>query len=618
MRSAADLLALGAAGLLPNLAYLVVGLALARGLGSRARGAERLAVGFVLGTGACSLALLLLRALSAPVPLAGCAAVSIAGAWLLRDVRGEPPRPPRRAWVRAIAAASIAAAALLFVAALGPETSWDGFEYHLPLVRAWTEGPVRALPGFLDAELRAGVDLLYAPAVAAGMPDAAAAVSACFALALAALIRAEAGRRATPGAGAVAGAMALVVPFTVQNASSTYVDLGVGAYGFLALLEADRWNRTGDRRALRVAALCLGFAANAKLHGAALAPAALMLVLLGGRRPAPRALAGAGALTALVAAPWFAKAAVTAGNPLFPLFGRWLGAGPTTPELIELRRFRLTTDFPADRDLAGFARYLASVTFGRNPHVSGLIGPLPLALGPFAWRRPGRATLVLAAVVAALAVLQFATAPALRFGAPLLPFLAIAAAVGGARVARSGAVPRAVLAAALALLAVHHAASLLGADLPRVAALRDPAAYERAVFPDQAALREVVARAEPVVAIPGGAVAWMDRPVYNLLWERNGELFFDALRWNREGERRRVARTPPDAALALLRERGVRSLVLPVQPPLPGDGTVRHPTVDAWIRSGRARLRADPAPPAARAGRVWVLVDLLPPRPEVP
>jgi hypothetical protein len=148
--------------------------------------------------------------------------------------------------------------------------------------------------------------------------------------------------------------------------------------------------------------------------------------------------------------------------------------------------------------------------------------------------------------------------------------------------------------------------------LPRVAALRDPRAYEREVFPDQVALREVVSNAEPVVAIPMGAVFWMPKPVYNLHWERNGELFFirEGLHWERAGERFFTRKTPPREALALLRRRGVRSLAIDVEPPHPRDGRVGHPILDAWLREGLAALRADGELPSARGDRVWVLVEL--------
>ena len=114
-----------------------------------------------------------------------------------------------------------------------------------------------------------------------------------------------------------------------------------------------------------------------------------------------------------------------------------------------------------------------------------------------------------------------------------------------ARLARSGPAPRALLTLCLSLLAVHQAAGAWARYAPRIAALTDPGTYRAGVFPDQAALRDLVARSRPVVAIPKGAVSWMDRPVYNLHWERNGELFFDELRWRRRGESFTVERTPP-------------------------------------------------------------------------
>jgi hypothetical protein len=626
VRTAWEIAGLLAAGAVPNLAYLAIGLWLLRPLRLAARGAERWALAFVLGTGVASLGILLLRAFDVPIPLLALAAVAALGLPRLGS-RDAPARDPRPAppWVRAVDTAALAAALLTVAAALGPETSWDGLEYHLPMVQAWSQGPIRALPAMLDAEFRAAVDLLYLPAVAAGQPDGAAVVSAGFALALAALVRAEATRRASPGAGALAGLFVLLVPFVLDSAPTTYVDLGVGAYGFLALLFADRWNRTGEPRTLFVSALCLGFAANAKLHALVLCPAALAVVALGGRRPPWRPLAGCAAVIAALVAPWFAKLAATTGNPCFPFLGEWFGYGPTSAELLSLRRYRLSTDFwverelggfvrrlAVERDVAGFLRYLASIHFGRNPHLSGLIGPLPLALAPLALHRPSRRTAVLAGTLAVLFVLQFVYMPALRFGAPLLPFAAVAAAVGGARLARSGSAARAVLGLALALLATYHGAAMSVRFLPRVAALRAPRAYEREIFPDQVALREVVSRAEPVVAIPMGAVFWMPKPVYNLLWERNGELFFirESLHWERNGEPVSTGSTPPREALALLKRRGVRSLAIDVEPPHPRDGRVGHPIVDAWLREGLAALREDGDPPSARGHRVWVLVEL--------
>jgi hypothetical protein len=98
----------------------------------------------------------------------------------------------------------------------------------------------------------------------------------------------------------------------------------------------------------------------------------------------------------------------------------------------------------------------------------------------------------------------------------------------------------------------------------------------------------------------------MPKPVYLLHWERNGELFFGSVLGRR---------TPPDEALALLRRRGVGSLVVEVPAALPplAEGRVGHPTVDAWIAAGRAARRTGIAPRPVRPDRLLVLVDLLDP-----
>ena len=392
MRSASELLGLALAGVVPCLAYAALGLWMLRALRLPASGAERVALAFVLGSGAASLALLILLGFGAPVPLPALALVALAGVPALRTPPPDPtPASPAPRWSRWIDGATLALGLLIFLAALGPETYWDGFEYHLPIAKAWADGGIRALPGVLDAELRAGIDLLYVPALAAGEPDAAASVSACFALALAGLVRAEARRRASPGAGSLAAFFALVVPLTLENAPSSYVDLGAGAYGFLALLFADRWNRTGDARLIGATALCLAFAANAKLHLAVLVPAVLVLVLLGGRPPRAREIAVGAALVVALVTPWCVKEALTTGNPFFPFLGGRFGLGGYDARHLALRAVRLSTDFAQPRTAGTTLAYLASLVAGRNPHLSGLLGPLPFALAPLALRRPSRA-----------------------------------------------------------------------------------------------------------------------------------------------------------------------------------------------------------------------------------
>lgn len=108
----------------------------------------------------------------------------------------------------------------------------------------------------------------------------------------------------------------------------------------------------------------------------------------------------------------------------------------------------------------------------------------------------------------------------------------------------------------------------------------------------------MVAEGEPVVGIPMGAVSWMTKPVYNLLWERNGEIYF-------------LEGALPDGVLRRLRDRGVRSLVLDVAPPHPGDGRTGHPIADAWLETGQAAIAADAPVLPARGKKRWVLLRLV-------
>jgi len=602
IRGAGELWMLVAAGCIPPLAYLVLGLLLLRWLRVPARGVERLALSWLLGTGAASLLLLGLRSLDIPVSLISLAVASAAGLAFLRragraEHRGAVARERTRGAV-VVDVATLLTGIFMVLAALGPEVSWDALEYHLPIAKAWSEGPIRSLPGVFDAELRTGVDLLYIPAMTAGAPDAAAVVTACFALTLAALVRVEATRSLSLVAAAWCGLLTLLTPIILTHAPTCYTDLAVGGYGFASLLAAHRWNRDGDRTLMVLAVVFAAFAANAKLHAAVLIPAIFVLLLFGGRPPRKRSLFHLVGLVIVLTLPWFVKAALSTGNPLFPLLGEVFGWGPSDAAHVAIRTERLALDLPPE--LRSLGSYLYHLAFGDHPYLGGLLGPLPLAFAPLALRRMDRATAALTVVWLGLFALQFIFAPSLRFGIPLLPFVALVAATGADSLARR----RRSLGIAVGLLcataSIFQAASAVGAYAPRLGAVRAPGPYERAVWPAEESLRKIVARGAPVVAIPMGAVLWMPKPVYLLIGERNGEIF--------------DVSDPPRHIFDVFERRGVSSLVVSVELPLPADGGLRHATYDEAIRRGWLRPRPDVQPLPAFPGRVWVLLEVVQPR----
>jgi hypothetical protein len=602
LRGTGELWNLVAAGCIPPLAYLVLGLLLLRGLRVPARGVERLALSWLLGTGAASLLLMGLRLFDIPVPLIILAVASVAGlAFEWRAWRAEhrgAVAPERSRVAVTVDAAALVTGGFLVLAALGPEVAWDALEYHLPIAKAWSEGPIRSLPGVFDAELRAGVDLLYIPAMAAEVPDAAAVVTACFALALAALVRAEAARSLSPVTAAWCGLLTLLTPLVLTHAPTCYTDLAVGAYGFGSLLAAHHWNRSGDRYLMVLAAIFAAFAANAKLHAAVLIPAIFVLLLIGGRPPRQRSLLRLVGLVIVLTLPWFVKAGMSTGNPFFPLLGEFFGWGQSDAAHVAIRRQRLALDLPPE--LRSLPSYLYHLAFGDHPYLGSLLGPLPLAFAPLALRCMDRTTATLTAVWVGLFALQFTFAPSLRFGTPLLPFVALVAANGAESLARRGRRVGIAVGLLCAGVAAFQAASAVGAYAPRLGALRAPGPYERAVWPAEESLRKMVARAEPVVAIPMGAVLWMPKPVYLLIGERNGEIF--------------VGRDSPRHVFDVFERRGVRSLVVSVKSPIPADGRLDHPIFGEWIRQGWLQPRDDVQPLPAFPGKVWVLLNVVPPR----
>jgi hypothetical protein len=495
----------------------------------------------------------------------------------------------------AVDAATLVVAGFLILAALGPEVAWDALEYHLPIAKAWSEGPIRSLPGVFDAELRTGVDLLYIPALTAGVHDAAAVVTACFALALAALVRADVARHVASATAAWCGLLTLLTPLVLTHAPTCYTDLAVGAYGFGALLAAHRWNRGGGPHLLVVAAMLAGFAANAKLHAAVLIPAIFALLLVGGRPPRPRTLGALVGLVAVLALPWFIKQAITTGNPFFPLLGDVFGWGQSDATHIAIRRQRLALDLPPE--LRSLPSYVYHLAFGDHPYLGGLLGSLPLAFAPLALRRMDRAAAALTAIWLGLFALQFSFAPALRFGIPLLPFVALVAAHGAETLANRGRRVGIAVGVLCAAVAAFQAVSAIGAFAPRLGALRAPGPYERAVWPAEESLRRIVALADPVVGIPMGAVLWMPKPVYLLIGERNGEIF--------------IHRDSPRHTFDVFERRGVRSLVVSAKLPIAADHRLGHPIFDEWVRRGWLRRRDDVPPLPAFPGKVWVLLDVV-------
>jgi hypothetical protein len=211
----------------------------------------------------------------------------------------------------------------------------------------------------------------------------------------------------------------------------------------LALSCYDLWRREGRRSALVLSAAFIGFGASSKLTGAYTLVALIIVcvadVLRGRGR---RADIGVFTVVAVViAAPWYVRTWVAAGDPLWPALFPLLGGVEGTAALYEETMLRIAAHTELPRDASGFLVGMGALAAGA-PSLYGrsLLGPLFLTGLPLlALRREAaRGVAWLLLFAAATYAAWFTVIHAGRHFVPALAALAPAAALGLAAGAAHG------------------------------------------------------------------------------------------------------------------------------------------------------------------------------------
>jgi hypothetical protein len=277
-------------------------------------------------------------------------------------------------------------------------------------------------------------------------------------LSLAAVVGASA-RLAGRSAALLAGSIFFAQPFMSWEATSVFVEPGLACMVALSGWNLASFARRGDRHALVLAGLFAGGAAGMKYLGVLVVLALGLGAALALR---PRLDARAAVLFAApaiaIALPWYVKNAILTGNPLYPhVFG---GLNPyAAAQLEETRR-----DFGFGRSLVDLVVLPFRLLADAEPFDAGQwISPLFILFAPLVFLLPVARRVAMAVWVAVgLYVLAwfFATQQA-RFLVPVMPALALLAALGIIALARRGSAGRAVATiSTAAALSVGLAASL--------------------------------------------------------------------------------------------------------------------------------------------------------------
>jgi hypothetical protein len=441
------------------------GAALGRVLPRFSGSLERFLATIALGLGALYAMALCLSPLGLlePAPLVVITGVGIVLAAFHRPRSLARPRLPGGALERWALALIATAGVFALIGALAPEVEYDALWYHLDLPKRYLEAGslvdfrcqyVAHYPS--ATELLFGYGLALADAIAAKLVHFG--MGVLLALATYRLGIQVASRRAA----LFAAAILVVTPTVTWEATTAYVELATAFFVVLGLSWVIRFAETQARGALALAGLFTGLALATKtLALIAAAPLAVLVAVAARGRPLRRVGAATGFLgiALLPALPWFLRAQIETGNPVFPSAYGVFGADSDlwTPQADAAQQ--AFYDHFGYRHGAGWVPALPwdltmhSAAFGGSLGVAYLI-LLPLAMR----RRPSRAFTLTALFCLGYIVLWASPLSSLqmRFLVPVLGPLAVLAGAGfeGAwELARKGA-PAAAAATAALVLAV--------------------------------------------------------------------------------------------------------------------------------------------------------------------
>ena len=428
------------AGLTLGCSLLLGRLILARlkGVAETLTGRESLLFSFAIGAAALSNGVFLLCAAGFvyDAVLWGSALLILLAWWRGRQTLAHlpefPSEPGDRFWFLLLGVIAAFYGYLYVPNALAPETSADGYTYHLGLVgRYYRHHGFPAITTNIYAYLSQGAEMLYLFAYSFGRHSAAKMVHFGFFLATVAGMLLFARRHGTRVAGAAAAVLYGCSPVVGPAATSSYNDCALAFYQFLTFYGLVIWWKQRTARWLTIVGVLAGFCFAIKYTGGLTILAALVAVSWGAwsrshsfwrtLRPALTVAS----ISVLFVLPWTLKNAWFVGNPVAPFYNRVFPNPNVTIQwedaYVEWAKHYSHTPQPRSRELIEAPLEL---TVGGGK-LGGMLGPVFLLapLGLLAWRQPVGKALLAAALVSALP--WWANAGT-RFLIPSLVFVSLA------------------------------------------------------------------------------------------------------------------------------------------------------------------------------------------------
>lgn len=245
---------------------------------------------------------------------------------------GDRPTPIDRAMGLFLVVALAATA----ISSLAPVTDGDALCYHLQVPKVFlSQGFVLFEPDLHETVYPLATEMLYLIALAFRGPIACRCVQWVFGLVLAAnaaaLARPSLGRRAW-----WAGLVALLVPAVTNGMTAPLNDVALAAFGAAAIVAWTRYCDRPSRATALLSGVFAGLAVGVKYPALVLVgmlfPAVVLRPLVlrkkgSGWRDGARLGIWFASAALLVGAVWYLRAFIHTGNPVFPFFRSWFGAG---------------------------------------------------------------------------------------------------------------------------------------------------------------------------------------------------------------------------------------------------------------------------------------------------
>lgn len=440
----------------------------------RFRGVMRLCLGTAFWTGAIFF-LCTIHRFTVPA-VATLALLSVAGALSFVRLRPFPfpggYRPVPFAMAAGCLLPIVAVLVTAAISSMHPALSWDADVYHLTIPKNYIAHkgfvflPFNVYSNWpLNGELIFALAMLFRDYILANSVQCL--FGAFSAYAVFAFVRA----RHSIWFGFLAVLFMLFNPTFLWELSTAYVDVMYGFFLVAAFIFAAQASENSDRRRLYLllAGISAGILAGIKVTGfAGLAPITIYYLLsAAGRKQFRRGLRDIGIYflppIVLLSLPWILKAAWYTGNPVYPFLYGVFG-GPDWSHNCSRQFAAWQSSIGMGRSMGDYIMLPFRVILSAGPgyaHFDGTINKLWIALLPLTfiaaiWNRTVRSCLVFAGIYFAY---WAASSQQLRFLLPVIPIMAIGAALAMGELTDRLIAKRTVAAAAFAF--IYCAVSLL-------------------------------------------------------------------------------------------------------------------------------------------------------------